>query len=239
MNGIRSALVHWTPAADTGVALLTALLMIPVYYVGTHTHGMTSLLVFVIFGNGVLNVLFPAWYVMRIRREPASELGITTRRLWLAVLLSAICCLFAWKGLEREMASHPGVELLPQLIFNGVILWEPFFVFGWLQLRFERAFGIVPGVVLAAASFGAYHLGTYPLSGVVGLFVFGLVFATLFRITRNLIVLWPATWAVVSSIGTLQGNMRFGWSDVAIYAAILAVQVGVIAWMILLGRKKD
>jgi membrane protease YdiL (CAAX protease family) len=237
MSGIRSAfVVRWAPAADTGVALLTALLMIPVYYVGTHSHGMASLLVFVVLGNGVLNVLFPAWYVLRLRREPAAELGITTKRLWLAVLLSAICCLFAWKGLQREMALHHGVDLLPQLIFNGVILWEPFFVFGWLQLRFERAFGIVPGVVLAAASFGAYHLGTYPLSGVLGLVVAGVVFAILFRIAKNLIVLWPATWAVVSSIGTLQGNMHFGWNDVAIYATILLVQIGAIAWMMWRGR---
>jgi membrane protease YdiL (CAAX protease family) len=224
--------LRWQPGRDTAIALLTALLMLPVYYIGTHNHGLIGLLVFVIFGNGVLNVLFPAYYLLVIRREKPEQLGITTRRLWLAVLLSALCSLFAWKGLQRELAAHAGVDLLPQLIFNGLILWEPFFVFGWLQLRFERAFGILPGIVLAAASFGAYHLGTYPLSGVAGLVLFGLVFAILFRTTKNLLVLWPATWAVVSSIGTLQGNMQFGWDQVAIYAVILLVQIVAIGWMI-------
>jgi membrane protease YdiL (CAAX protease family) len=226
--------VRWRPGQDTAVALLTALLMIPVYYAGAHDRGgVAGLLVFVILGNGVLNVLFPATYLLVFRGERPEELGITTRRLWLAGLLSAGCCLFAWKGLQREMASHPDVELLPQLVFNGVILWEPFFVFGWLQLRFERAFGILPGVVLAAACFGAYHLGTYPLPGIVGLVVVGIVLAALFRVTKNLLVLWPATWAVVSSIGTLQGDMRFGWDQVTVYAVILLVQIAVIAWMIL------
>jgi membrane protease YdiL (CAAX protease family) len=236
-DAIRSvAAIRWRPGQDTAVALLTVLLMIPVYYLGAHNRGgVAGLLVFVILGNGILNVLFPVCYLLVFRGERPEELGITTRRFWLAVLLSAGCCVFAWKGLQREMASHPDAELLPQLVFNGVILWEPFFVFGWLQLRFERAFGILPGIALAAVCFGAYHLGTYPLPGVVGLVMFGIVFGALFRVTKNLLVLWPATWAVVSSVGTLQGDMRFGWDQVAIYSALLLVQVVVIAWMIRLG----
>lgn len=229
---------RWRPGQDTAVALATALLMIPVYFLGTHAKNSSAgLLVFTIFGNGFLNVLFPAYYLLVIRKAGPEELGITTRRLWLAVLLSVVCSVFMAKGLQRELASHRDIDLLPQLIFNAVILWEPFFVFGWLQLRFERAFGILPGIVLAALSFGAYHLGTYPLSGVASLVVFGLVFAILFRTTKNLLTLWPATWAVVSSIGTIQGNMRFGWNEIAIYTAILVVQIVAIAWMIVHGRK--
>jgi membrane protease YdiL (CAAX protease family) len=231
--------LRWRPGWDTAFALLTGLLMIPVYYVGAHDHsGVAGLLVFVIFGNGILNVLLPAYYVLVVRREGPEELGITTRRLWLAVLLSLACCLFSWKGLQREAASNPDVDLLRLLVFNSVILWEPLFVYGWLELRFERAFGILPGIVLAAICFGAYHLGTFPLPGVVGLVVVGVVFGVVFRITRNLLTLWPATWAVVSSIGTMQGKMQFGWDQVALYAVILLVQIVAIAWMVRNGRKR-
>jgi membrane protease YdiL (CAAX protease family) len=238
-NAIKIILtIRWRPGQDTAVAIVTALLMIPVYYIGTHDlNGIAGLLVFVIFGNGILNVLFPAYYLLVLRRAGPEELGITTHWLWVAVLLSIACSLFAWKGLEHEAALHPDAELLPQLIFNGVILWEPFFVFGWLQLRFERAFGILPGIVLAATCFGAYHLGTFPLEGVASLVVVGIVFATVFRTTKNLLTLWPASWAVASSIGTLQGDMHFGWDQIAIYAVLLFVQVAAIAWMILHGRK--
>lgn len=240
-NAIKSLFTfRWSPGRDTVIALLTALLMIPVYFVGTHDqNGHAGLFIFVVFGNGILNVLFPAYYLLILRKERPDELGITTHRLWLAVLLSIVCSVLMWKGLQREIASHPDVELLPQLIFNGIILWEPFFVFGWLQLRFERAFGILPGIVLAAASFGAYHLGTYPLSGVLGLIIFGLFFAVLFRTTKNLLTVWPATWAVASSIGTLQGKMFFGWDQIAIYAVLLVVQIAVIAWMILRRRNAE
>jgi hypothetical protein len=235
----RTRLFCWRPGRDTAVAVVTALLMIPVYYTGTHSqHSLAGLLVFVIFGNGILNVLFPAYYLLVLRRARPEELGITTRRLWLAALLSIGFSLFAWGGLQREVQSHPHVALLPHLIFNGLILWEPFFVFAWLQLRFERAFGILPGMVLAAISFGAYHLGTFPSEGIATLVVVGIVCAVLFRVTKNLLTLWPATWAVSSSIGTMQENMHFGWDEVAIYAAILLVQIAAIAWMIARRRKE-
>jgi hypothetical protein len=68
-----------------------------------------------------------------------------------------------------------GIDWLPQVLFNGVILWEPFFVHAWLQLRFDRAFGIVPGILLAGLSFAAYHTGTYPPSGLIILLISGLV----------------------------------------------------------------
>jgi membrane protease YdiL (CAAX protease family) len=230
--------IRWHPGRDTIIALLTAVLMIPIYYTGTHERsGLAGLFVFVIFGNGILNVLFPAYYVLLLRGEGPEGLGITTRRLWLAVLLSLVCSLFSWKGLQREAALSPDVDLLRQLVFNGIILWEPLFVFGWLQLRFERAFGILPGIVLAAICFGAYHLGTFSLPGVVGLVVVGVICGVVFRITKNLLTLWPATWAVFSSIGTMQGKMHFGWDQIAIYGVILLIQIAAITWMILHSRK--
>jgi membrane protease YdiL (CAAX protease family) len=225
--------LRWRPGQDTVVALLTAFLMVPVYYLGSHdTTGIIGLLVFVVFGNAILNVLFPAYYVLIVRKERPEELGITTHRIWLALALSLVWSLMCWKGLQREMQQHPDADLLPQLIFNGLILWEPFFVFGWLQLRFDRAFGTIPGILLAALCFGAYHLGTYPLPGVVTLVVFGIIYGILFRLTRNLLTLWPLVWSISSSIGTLQGGFHFGWGEVGTYAVILLVQVVTIAWMI-------
>ena len=103
-------------------------------------------------------------------------------------------------------------------------------MFGWLQLRFERAFGLLPGVVLAALSFGAYHLGTFPLTGVLGLVGFGLLYAVLFRVVgANLLVLWPLMWAVGSGIGTLQGGFAFSWDSVPNAMVLLGVQAAAIA----------
>jgi len=128
----------------------------------------------------------------------------------------------------RQMAA--GVAWLPHLLFNAVILWEPFFVYAWLQLRFDRAFGIVPGVLLAGLSFAAYHIGTYPPSGLIILLVSGLVYTAIFRLTSNLLIVWPFVWAIASSIGSLMGGMQFAWSQVAIWSVILLIQLSFIGY---------
>lgn len=239
-KGVKSIfIVRCQPGPDTALALLTALLMIPVYYIGAHQPSrIVGLVVFVILGNGILNVLLPAYYMLVVRKESSRALGITTDRLWLALGLSLLWAAMCWAGLRRELRLHPEADLLSQLVFNGMILWEPFFVYGWLQLRFERAFGMVPGVILAAVCFGAYHLGTYPLAAVGMLVVIGTIDAILFRLTKNLLTLWPLVWTVSSSIGTLQGGFSFGWDQVVTYALLLLVQMAAIGWMILQTRQE-
>ena len=226
--------LRWQPGADTTVALLTAGLMVGLYYANTLAQDpVFSLVVFVILTNGVLNVLFPAYYVLVVRREGLNQLGITRRWWWLALLLSVVVSVIFWPQLQQQVAAQqPNIDLLPLLLANGLILWEPFFVYGWLQLRFERAFGIIPGIALAALCFGGYHIGTFPLPEVVTLFGLGVFFGVLFRVTGgNLLALWPLTWAVTSSIGVLEGGFGFGWSDVATYALLLIVQVALITLM--------
>jgi hypothetical protein len=51
--------------------------------------------------------------------------------------------------------------------------------------------------------------------------------------------MWPLTWAVCSSIGSLQGGLVFGWSVVFIYAAVLLVQLLGIIGIAMLARKRQ
>ena len=99
------------------------------------------------------------------------------------------------------------------------------FVYGWLQLRFERAFGFVVAPFLAGAAFAAYHIGSFPLEGLIALFLSGIFYGILFTITKNLLVLIPLTWAIGSTIGTIEGGFTFGWDTVGIYAALLVLQL--------------
>lgn len=126
--------------------------------------------------------------------------------------------------------------LIPHVLSMGLILWEPFFVYGWLQLRFERAFGVIPGILLAGGSFGLYHVGTYSMVGVMELAFFGAMFAVIFHIGRsNLLALWPLTWAVAASIGTL-GRFEYDWWAVGTSLLLLVVTaIGIHAIV----RKRD
>ncbi|MGO9452136.1 MAG: hypothetical protein ACLQDV_14005 [Candidatus Binataceae bacterium] len=224
----------WDPGADTVFAVASDVAMWAIYFTNSHMspdNALGRLVVFVLAGTLFLDVILPAWYVLRVRRESLSELGITTNRWEVALLTSLVLCLMLVPGLHQAINDHPGLNLVPHLIYSGIILWEPFFVFSWLQLRFERAFGIIPGIALAAVGIAVYHIGTYPVQVIAAMVIFGIVDSAAFRISRNLLSMFPFTWAMASGIGTLQGGMVFGWDVVALYGVILAIQIAAIAIM--------
>jgi hypothetical protein len=61
------------------------------------------------------------------------------------------------------------------------------------------------------------------------LLLVGVIAASLFRLTSNLLVVWPFAWAAASSMGTLMGDMLFSWRQVGIWSVILLMQLGFIA----------
>lgn len=221
---------RFDPGVDTVLAFATAILFSLIYYFGAHTKSaIASFVIFTVLGTGIVCVLLPAFYMLVVKSEPLDSLGITKRRWRLSLAISLFFAAGSLPSVLQLVEQTPGADLAPHLLVNGLLLWEPFFVFGWLQLRFERAFGILPGIILAALCFGAYHLGTFPLAGVLGLVGFGVFYAVLFwTLGANLLVLWPLTWAVGSGIGTLQGGFAFGWESVPSAMVLLLVQAAVI-----------
>ena len=103
-------------------------------------------------------------------------------------------------------------------------------MYGWLQLRFDRAFGVVPGIIITGLSFTAYHIGTYSPAALMMLFFSGLFYALVFRITSNLLIIWPLAFCFGSAIGTLMGGMQFTWGQVASWAVIMLLQIGFIGY---------
>ena len=86
-------------------------------------------------------------------------------------------------------------------------LFEAIFFRGWLQMRFEKAFGVVPGLVLGALCYSGYHVG-YGMTWVEMFFLFGLglTFGAFLRLTRNVALLWP----FYTPIGGLYTNLSEG-----------------------------
>ena len=174
--------VRFRPGADTALALATAVAFGVVYYTSARIESdLLSFLLFTVIGTGLLCVILPAYYMLVIRKEPLASLGITKRRWVLALALSAFFAAGSLPQLLTVAADQPEVDLTAHLLGNGLVFWEPFFIYGWLQLRFERAFGTVPGIVLATLCFAGYHLGTFPLEAVAGFIVVGLLQGALFR----------------------------------------------------------
>ena len=136
---------YFKPTAETWVAFLSAVLMVPIYYMGTHApNELVFVLVFSLLGNLMLNVVFPVCYILWVKKSTLADLGIR-RVYWKTSLL--ISCVLAALFLHPLLAINPsGTLMWHHLLFNALSLWEPFFVYGWLLLCFDRAFGAVFGV---------------------------------------------------------------------------------------------
>lgn len=203
------------------VAGASLLALWAVYYYQSTSESLAAVVLFLVVGNLALTILFPLCYVRYVRSEPLSAVGLTTDGWRRAVLGSCILALVLLPGLV--FVDEPLPVLVPHVITVGLMLWEPFFVHGWLQIRFERAFGAGPGVLLAATAFVVFHVGAVGPSSLVALLLFGFVHAASFRaFDRNILVLWPVAWAVGSAQGTID-SVVFGWEEASAYFVVLLV----------------
>jgi hypothetical protein len=220
-----SAWFRWEPGRDTGVAILSALVMIPLYYLSVHTTGWAGTAVTFV-QMVLLGVVFPVWWLVWHRKQSLADLGITRAHAPLSLAAGIVLAILFSHPL---LARVSGEAVIPHLLVNACMFWEPFFVFGWLLLTFNRAFGIVMGILFTSLAFGSYHIGTYPADGLVMLVIVGLVFGCIFTTTKNILILWPFSWTVASGIGTALGGMLFGWDAVITSVAYLLVSLAVIA----------
>lgn len=228
----RRRAIAWDPGLDTLLALATLLAFWGCYWAGSTVHGA-----FLHGGILVIGTLVPAWVVLRRRGEGLEGLGITRRFLRVSLLVSLV--LGAGSAYQLLfLAGERGADVLPHLIGNLLVLWEPLFVFGWLFLRWERAFGWLPAILLVGIGFALQHVGSVPLPVALGFGAFAIAFGIVFALVRNLAILWPLFYPVASGIGTLQSGLVFGWVDVASGAVLLAAQVAILA-IVLRGARRS
>jgi hypothetical protein len=210
-NGVLGD-VRWRPNRHTLVALGSYVLVVTGLYVAFQVFTTERVAAnFITFGPitlAGLGVVVPVLYTALGRGRPLSDLGLTVRGLLPSLVLSL---LLGWDTYSNTLAmldvgwTRAQVPLIVMSVVVG--LFEAVFFRGWLQLRFEEAFGLVPGLILGAACYSLYHVG-YGMTGGEILFLFGLglVFGAVFRLTRSVFVLWP----FYTPIGGLYTNLREG-----------------------------
>lgn len=231
MRGTK--LFKWKPNTDLLIALTTLLVMWVSYY-GLmkvrwyHDDVIMQILLFVLLTTTFMAVIFPIWWVKIHRKQSISELGITKRYLLASVVISV--AIAAWRGISMPSVIETAdpTFILSTFIASALIFWEPFFVFGWLQTRFENSFGIIPAIILAASSIILYQIGSASPDGLFNLLGVYLILATAFSFTKSIFTLWPIYWCIGSSVNQLSLGMHSEWDVVAIYAVALIIQFGFI-----------
>lgn len=187
---------------------------------------------FLCFAAGLLlGVVGPVIYTVWGRRRPLRSLGLGTHQLrpTLAMGLVLAAAQFAVTFVGYSMpAPEQWVPLLGMSLVVG--LFEAVFFRGFVQGRLEASFGAVPAVAGAAVLYGAYHVGYgMGVSELWFLLALGVVYAVAYRLTTNVLILWPLLTPMGAFFNNLDnGDIDLPWASLLGFADVVLLMAAAI-----------
>ncbi len=226
--------IRFHPTVDTLVAFASYLLVVvslfTAFQVFTTERVAANFITYGPVTMAGLGVGIPVFYTVLVRRRPLSDIGITTRHLVLSLVLCILLGAQTYFATIATLNVVWTIEYLPIITLALTVgLFEAIFFRGWLQLRFEAAFGLLPGLLLGAVCYSLYHVGYGMDPGeMVTLFILGVVFGAAFRLTRNILILWPFYVPAGSLYSNINEGLTMPMGAVAGFAITLALIAAVI-----------
>lgn len=155
--------------------------------------GMPYFALYGVVGAALFGIGIPLYWTVVVRRRPLADLGLTLRAWRTSLALQIVFAAVQFAGTLANVQLPPWEQLLPLVALALAIgFFEAVFWRGWVLLRLEDAFGVIPAIVLGSVLYAAYHIGYgMPLDEMVFLFFIGVMFAVAFRLTRSVLVLFP------------------------------------------------
>lgn len=224
---MKRSFFSWTPSIDTVVVALSILALTFLAYLGLNVFGKTFLnpIIFGFLGTLCVCVIFPLYWALRVRKESLESLGITKNRWLISLIVGIVLGALSFLSYYKNFGFDP--VILPALVVGLYAFWEVFFVYGWSQLWFEKAFGIVPAIILAGVNFAVYHMayGWFTSSDYISFLIIGIILGIIFRFTKNILILWPFLWPVSSLQGFAKGNFSPDWKIAGSSAFLLVIML--------------
>ena len=196
-------LFRWEFTVDTTIALIAgsvmialSLLMIP-FSGGSRIDTFMSFFlrdVLMIFGLGVV---FVSKYTDKKGRQILADMGFTKRKIVLSLILDVVfavglAAMFMKDGMPGNISDITNLYASLYILTAGV--FEMTFIYGFLRMSFEKAFGIIPSILLTSAFYSVHHAGFQP--EFLHLFLVGLMYCSVFYITKNMLIVFPFFWGV-------------------------------------------
>jgi uncharacterized protein len=200
VTGMRQVFtMRWKPNRDLAAIAVSWLLVVAALYTATMIvgqevwGGMAYFGLYAVVGATLFGIGIPLYWTAVVRRRSISDLGITRRALGLSIGLQVVFAALQFMGTFAK-TQLPALDVLVPLVALALSIgfFEAVFWRGWVLLRLEECFGIIPAILLGSVLYAAYHIGYgMPMSEMVFLFFIGILYAVTFRITRNVFLLWP------------------------------------------------
>lgn len=152
----------------------------------------------------LLGFVFPLYFILIRQRESLSVLGIHKEK-WKSSLLIDLIFATALFFMFLQGNTHPVIFNLQSLFAISYIfaagIFEMVFIYGFLRYIFEKAFGIIPAIILTAVFYSLHHAGFQP--EFLKLFWVGGMYVSVFYITHNLLIIFPLFWGVGAAFDVL------------------------------------
>ena len=189
---------------------------------------------FLTFGFGlIIGVVGPVVYQVWFRGRDLRSVGLGLHQIRPTLALG-----FVFAGIQYATTfwgyDFPApVEWVPLLVMSLVVgLFEAVFFRGFVQGRLEESFGIVPAVAGAALMYSLYHVG-YGMALTEMWFLFGLgaVYAIAYRLTANVLIIWPLLTPMGAFFNNLQsGDIELPWESILGFADV-GILMAVATWL--------
>ena len=177
---------------------------------------------------------FPLYYTLIVKKNSLSTLGLTKNRIVISLILNFVLAALLLLQFINE-ANVPWKEILlnskaviPIMYIFMAGIFEIVFFYGFLFYCFEDAFGIIPGILLTAIFYSFHHAGFQP--EFFKLFFVGVMYASVFRITRNVLIVFPFFWGVGATWDVL---VNFGAQESLDGAFTLVKTISILVLMVL------
>lgn len=230
--------IRWKPGKDLAVVALSWLLVVGSLYAATVMvgseawGGIAYFLLYAVVGAFLFGVGLPLYWMVIVQKHPLSDLGITTRLLIPSLIFQLIFAALQFMGTLARTQLPPFEEFIPLIALALCIgFFEAFFWRGWVLMRLEESFGIIPAIVLGSALYAAYHIGYgMPSSEMIFLFFIGIMFAVAFRLTKNIFILYPIFQPMGQLVTLIKDNLTLPLAASIGFFEVLIVML-VLIWL--------
>ena len=195
MKKFLSSLFQWQPTKETLVAVIAGFVVIGLSaaMIPTRHVPWVSILIRDIGQIFLVGILFPLVYILRSDNRFA-EFGFGLKRWYIFLPINLALGALLLLMFLSESPIPADFSLTAPIVWKGAfvivaVFFELIFFYGFLRTLFEKAFGIVPGIVLTALFYSFHHIGFQPEYDKL-IFV-GLLYALVYRLGNSALLLYP------------------------------------------------
>lgn len=185
---------------------------------------------------GLIGVILPLWYLSN--KEEVYQSGIKWEKPFkmfsISIILGLCLSLIFIKDGGGHINNIFGSEYIQATVYVMIAnIFEVIFFFAFMRYYFEKAFGVIPAILLASFFYSFHHAGFEP--AFLELFIVGVVFISIFRLANNVLICFPLWWVgglgdVLVSKSQKIDHDRMTFLGIAPVIVCFVIAIGMLCW---------